>query len=51
MHDPEKRLVQVPEHPDHDFLRNMMILVHYREDYLKDHIDRDTLEGHLISIE
>ena len=51
MHDPETRLGHPPEHPDHDFLRDMMIVVHYREDYLKDHLSRDTMEGHMISIE
>ena len=51
LHDPEKRLEQPPEHPDRDFLRKMVILVHFREDYLKDHLEEDTLQGHLFSVE
>lgn len=51
IHDPEKRLERPPQHPSHDFLFKMRILIHFREEFLKDHLNQDTIEGHLISIE
>jgi hypothetical protein len=51
IHDPEKRLAHPPEHPTGDFLRKMVILIHFREDYLKDHLDEETMQGHLMSVE
>lgn len=29
----------------------MVILIHFREDFLKDHLDEDTMHGHLMSVE
>lgn len=29
----------------------MVVLIHFREDFLKDHLDEETISGHLIAIE
>ena len=49
--DNSSRIDHPPEHPNDQYLFNMMMVIHYREDYLKDHLGNDVITGIAISVE
>ena len=49
--DEDTRVARPPELPDHNYLQNMMVVVHFRSEFLKDSLNRDRINGWLIGIE
>ena len=45
------RLERAPDIPNEDYLRNMYVVVHLRQKYLKDSIGRDRMDGMMIGID
>ena len=43
--DEDKRLDRAPQHPSEQFLQDMMMVIHIRPGFLKDHMKRDMIDG------